>query len=169
MARAEDSNILRDTGTTDAELLQAVAILKGGTDPDVPENLTDVHTYVADEIEKLNISMDTQDMVKKGMAEKDAFNKATVTAAKKRKAVDKAMKKYLASINKKTYTSRNDRCRYFFLIPKELFHRCLSTFKIFIKLFSVCYSSSFKLHDLIHKTSASIHIPSKTFSCHSPI
>jgi len=97
MARAEDSNILRDTGTTDAELLQAVAILKGGTDPDVPENLTDVHTYVADEIEKLNISMDTQDMVKQGMAEKDAFKKATVTAAKKRKAVDEAMKKYLAS------------------------------------------------------------------------
>ena len=97
MARAEDTNILRDTGTTDAELLQAVAILKGGTDPDVPENLTDVHTYVADEIEKLNISMDTQDMVKQGMAEKDAFKKATVTAAKKRKAVDKAMKKYLAS------------------------------------------------------------------------
>ena len=97
MARAEDTNILRDTGTTDAELLQAVAILKGGTDPDVPENLTDVHTYVADEIQKLNISMDTQDMVKQGMAEKDAFKKATVTAAKKRKAVDKAMKKYLAS------------------------------------------------------------------------
>ena len=97
MARAEDTNILRDTGTTDAELLQAVAILKGGTDPDVPENLTDVHTYVADEIEKLNISMDTQDMVKQGMAEKDAFKKATVTAAKKRKAVDEAMKKYLAS------------------------------------------------------------------------
>jgi hypothetical protein len=97
MARAEDTNILRDTGTTDAELLQAVAILKGGTDPDVPENLTDVHTYVADEIQKLNISMDTQDMVKQGMAEKDAFNKATVTAAKKRKAVDEAMKKYLAS------------------------------------------------------------------------
>jgi hypothetical protein len=41
--------------------------------------------------------MDTQDMVKQGMAEKDAFNKATVTAAKKRKAVDEAMKKYLAS------------------------------------------------------------------------
>jgi hypothetical protein len=97
MARAEDTNILRDTGTTDAELLQAVAILKGGTDPDVPENLTDVHTYVADEIQKLNISMDTQDMVKQGMAEKDAFKKATVTAAKKRKAVDEAMKKYLAS------------------------------------------------------------------------
>ena len=97
MARAEDSNILRDTGTTDAELLQAVAILKGGTDPDVPENLTDVHTYVADEIQKLNISMDTQDMVKQGMAEKDAFKKATVTAAKKRAAVDKAMKHYLAN------------------------------------------------------------------------
>lgn len=97
MARAEDTNILRDTGTTDAELLQAVAILKGGTDPDVPENLTDVHTYVADEIEKLNISMDTQDMVKQGMPEKDAFKKATVTAGKKRKAVDEAMKKYLAS------------------------------------------------------------------------
>ena len=97
MARAEDTNILRDTGTTDAELLQAVAILKGGTDPDVPENLTDVHTYVADEIEKLNISMDTQDMVKQGMPEKDAFKKATVTAGKKRKAVDEAMKKYLAN------------------------------------------------------------------------
>lgn len=97
MARAEDTNILRDADTTDAELLEAVAILKGGTDPDVPENLTDVHKYVADEIEKLNISMDTQDMVKQGMAEKDAFKKATVTAAKKRKAVDEAMKKYLAS------------------------------------------------------------------------
>ena len=97
MARAEDTNILRDADTTDAELLEAVAILKGGTDPDVPENLTDVHTYVADEIQKLNISMDTQDMVKQGMAEKDAFKKATVTAAKKRKAVDEAMKKYLAS------------------------------------------------------------------------
>ena len=95
--RAEDSNILRDTGTTDAELLEAVAILKGGTDPDLPENLTDVHTYVANEIQKLNISMDTQDMVKQGMPEKDAFKKATVTAGKKRKAVDEAVKKYLAS------------------------------------------------------------------------
>jgi len=97
MARAEDSNILRDTGTTDAELLEALAILKGGTDPDVPENLTDVHTYVADQIEILNVEMDTQDLIKQGVSQEEAVKKATIKAAKKRMAVDKAMKHYLAN------------------------------------------------------------------------
>ena len=35
-------------------------------------------------------------MDKQGKDEKDAYKKATVTAGKKRKAVDEAMKKYLA-------------------------------------------------------------------------
>ena len=97
MARAEDSNILRDADTTDAELLEAVAILKGGTDPDVPENLTDVHTYVADQIQILNMEEDSKVLMQQGMSQEDAVKKATITAAKKRAAVDKAMKHYLAN------------------------------------------------------------------------
>ena len=97
MARAEDTNILRDADTTDAELLEAVAILKGGTDPDVPEDLTDVHTYVADQIQILNMEEDSKMLMQQGMSQEDAVKKATITAAKKRAAVDKAMKKYLAS------------------------------------------------------------------------
>ncbi len=95
--RAEDSNILRDTGATDAELLEAVAILKGGTDPDVPENLTDVHTYVADQIQILNMEEDSKMLMQQGMSQEEAVKKATITAAKKRAAVDKAMKQYIAN------------------------------------------------------------------------
>lgn len=97
MARAEDTNILRDTDTTDAELLEAVAILKGGTDPDVPENLTDVHTYVANQVEILNVQEDSKMLMQQGMSQEEAIKKSTITAAKKRKAVDKAMKHYLAN------------------------------------------------------------------------
>ena len=95
--RTKDTNLLADTGATDAELLDAVAILKGGTDNDRPDNLTDVHGYVAGEIEKLNVTIDTEMLMKDGMSQDDAVKKATISAAKKRKAVDEAMKKYLAS------------------------------------------------------------------------
>jgi len=94
---SKDSNLLADTGATDAELLEAVAILKGGTDNDRPANLTDVHGYVAGQIERLNIQEDSKMLMKEGMSQEEAMKKSTITAAKKRKAVDEAMKKYLAS------------------------------------------------------------------------
>ena len=97
MERTKDTNLLADTGATDAELLEAVAILKGGTDPDVPENLTDVHTYVANQVEMLNVQEDSKMLMQQGMSQEEAIKKSTITAAKKRKAVDKAMKHYLAN------------------------------------------------------------------------
>jgi hypothetical protein len=94
---SKDSNLLANTGATDAELLAAVAVLKGGTDYDKPNNLTDVHTYVKEEIYKLNINEDAEMLMKDGMSQEDAIKKATISAAKKRSAVDQAMKSYLAS------------------------------------------------------------------------
>ena len=80
--RTKDTNLLADTGATDAELLDAVAILKGGTDNDKPDNLTDVHGYVAGEIEKLNVTIDTEMLMKDGMSQDDAVKKATIAKTK---------------------------------------------------------------------------------------
>ena len=95
----ENSNILARTGVTDDELLNAVAILKGGTDVDRPPNLkgNDVHAYVAGEIEKLNMIEDANVLTRQGMNQEDAVKKATMEAARRRKVVDKAIKSYTAN------------------------------------------------------------------------